>query len=327
MTQQTIRRQGFLFFCPLLFISLLLAQVLVGCGQASQIRVDTGSGAPVVSTEQATRPPASRPGNTPTTLPSQEPGTPTTPTTQPGATLLVLHGPTNFLLNLPFDFASAHGVTTDTSGATAPLNAATIKENVTQELHHLLFVVDSSNAIKVYSQGAAPLAVQLTYNNDGSANLSYTHTADSEAGTVTILFVGLVTRKQISVQYEQQYTPSMLINAQASDIVVAFTAPVRWVASREIPAAPSNGAHQLTSQGGVALTWSAGQHAASYEVYRLISDLSQQFQLLATVRSISYIDNSSAVIQNIHATKGITYAIFSVGPTGVENPGGIVISL
>jgi hypothetical protein len=265
--------------------------------------------------------------DTPTSVPTQKPNTHTTPMPQPTVPSLALHGPTNFLLNVPFAFSSVNGVTTDDSGTTTPLNATNIKTEVTQELRHLLFVVDSNDNIKVYSQGSSPVSAQLTFNADGSANISYTQTANSEAGSVTILFSAALSTKQIGVDYEQQYTPSIVINAQASDIQVAFTAPVKWVAPNEIPAAPSNGASQTTSQGGIALSWSAGQNAVAYDVYRLISDQNQQFQLLATVKGTSYSDNSSDTIKNIHATKGTTYAIFSVGPTGVENPGGIIISV
>ncbi len=264
---------------------------------------------------------------TATSTPGLGPTAQTTPTPQPTVPPLALHGPTNFLLDMPFTFASVNGVTTDNNGATTSLDPTTIKTNVTQELRHLLFVVDASNNIKVYSQGSSPVSAQLTYNDDGSASISYTQTANSDAGSVTILFSGVLSNKQIAVGYEQQYTPSMLINAQPSDIQVSFTATVKWVAPNEIPAAPSNGTSQLTSQGGVALSWSAGQNASAYDVYRQISDLNQQFQLLATIKGTSYNDNSSDAIQNAHATKGITYAIFSVGPTGVENPGGIIISI
>jgi hypothetical protein len=307
----------------LLFISLLLAQVLVGCGQTSQTPASAATTAPTAA-DQTTQPTSSpQADSSPAPASTQNASTPADQTTPP----TTLSGPTNFLLNLPFAFSEVHGVTSDDSGATTPLDAKAIKNDVTQELHHMLFVVSSNNSIKAYSQGASPVTVQMGYNANGSVSLSYTRTVDSEAGTVTILFVGTVSGNQIAVQYEQQYTPSMLINAQASDIVVAFTAPMRQVATSEIPTAPSNGTYQMTSQGGVALAWSAGQNAASYDVYRLISDQNQQFQLLTTIKGTSYTDNSAATIQHIHATKGITYAIFSVGPTGVENPGGIIVSV
>lgn len=318
--------------CPLLFLvlplmALLLAQMVVGCGSPSQAQVSASSGTPPVTSQQTTQTSGPQATSTPAAVPTGNASAQTTPTPQPTSSSLALHGPTNFLLDTPFTFSTVNGVTTDDNGATTSLNTATVKTQVTQELHHLLFVVDSSDNIKVYSQGASPVAAQLGFNSDGTANISYIQTANSEAGTISILFGALLSTKQIEVHYEQQYTPSMLINAQSSDIQVAFTASVKWVAPRDIPAAPSNGTYQMTSQGGIALSWSAGQNAVAYDVYRQISDQDQQFQLLATVKGTSYNDNSSAAITNIHATKGIVYAIFSVGPTGVENPGGIIISV
>jgi hypothetical protein len=313
------------------FGALLLAQALVGCGSATLAQADANAGTPAATAVgQMTPGTGSQATDTPATtaVPTSQPSSgQTTPTPQSTVPPLVLHGPTNFVLKLPFTFSVVNGATNNDSGVTTPIDPSTIKTNVTQELQHLLFVVDSSNRIKVYSQGTAPISAQLTYNADGSAAISYTQTTDSEAGTVTLLFAGVLSKQQIAVRFEQQFNPSIMINAQASDIVVVFTAPVQWVAANEIPAAPSNGNSQFTSQGGVALAWSAGQNASAYDVYRQISDVDQQFHLLTTVKGTSYSDNSPDAIKNLHSTKGMTYAIFSVGPTGVENPGGIIISV
>lgn len=299
-----------------LLLVLLLALALVGCDSPAQSQDGASAGTPATSQE----------GQTPTAPPVSQ-GTSTPEATTFPSSSSVLQGPTNFVFKLPFAFTTAQGVTTDNSGATVPLKAETVKSELTQEMRHMLFVVDGNDNLKVYNQGSQPFSAQLTFNPDGSARVSYTQTASSEAGTITMMFSGLLSKKQIAVQYEQQYNPSIMINAQSSDIVAEFTTPVQWVAPDEIPTPPTNGVRQTTSQGGIALSWSAGQHAAAYDVYRLISDQNQQFQLLATVKETGYIDNSAATIQNIHATKGITYAIFSVGPTGVENPGGIIISV
>ncbi len=213
----------------------------------------------------------------------------------------------------------------DNNGAITPLDANTIKTQITSELKRLLFVVDSGDGVKVYSPGTSPITAQITQNADGSTAISYQQTVDSEAGSVVITFDGVLLKDHITVTYHQQYSPSILINANASDVLVTLTAAVRWVAANQIPAAPGNGSYQLTSNGGIALSWSAGQNAAAYDVYRLISDRDQQFQLLATVKGTAYTDNSAAAIQYVNSPKGITYAIFSVGPTSVENPGGMVI--
>jgi hypothetical protein len=213
----------------------------------------------------------------------------------------------------------------DNNGAITPLDANTIKTQITAELKRLLFVVDSHNGVKVYSPGTSPVTAQVTHNADGSIAINYQQTVDSEAGSVAITFDGVLLKQQITVTYDQQYSPSILINANASEVTVALTAAVRWVSANQIPAAPGNGSYRLTSSGGIALAWSAGQNAAAYNVYRLISDRDQQFQLLATVKATAYTDNSAAAAQYVNSPKGITYAVFSIGPTNVENPGGMVI--
>ncbi len=308
---QTGKKDVF-FLCFLLALSAILT--LTGCSVTPHAQTPVNM-TPLTASGQAT--PGQSQTATPTASFRQSAG-PQTP---------ILHGPTNFLLNAPFTFTDSNGATTDNNGNVIPLDAPTIQKEVTQELQYLLFVVDTSNNIKVYGRGTSPVSARLTLNTDSSVTISYTQTVDSEAGTISIIFNAHLSSKQIAVNYEQEYTPSMLINAQASDIDVTFTTHLEWVAPDQIPAAPDNGAYRLTAQGGVALKWTGGQHAVAYDVYRLVSDQNQQFQLLATVKDTTYIDNSNTSIQNIHATKGITYAIFSVGPTGVENPGGIVLSI
>lgn len=299
----------------LLVLSLLaifLLSLLVSCGTDSHN--SSVPGKPADSSTQAGQVAGTQPVPASTSLlPS--------PTSQPS----ILHGPTNFLLTIPLNFASASGATMDNSGAITPLDAKTIKTQMTAELKRLLFVVDSGDGIKVYSPGTSPITARVTQNADGSIAIDYQQTVDSEAGSVTITFDGVLLKDQITVTYHQQYSPSILINANASDVTVALTTAVRWVAANQIPAAPGNGRYQLTSSGGVALAWSAGQNATAYNVYRLISDRDQQFQLLATIKDTTYTDNSSEAIQYVNSPKGVTYAIFSVGPSNVENPGGMVV--
>lgn len=296
----------------LLLTALLLWQIGAGCGTDSQNTSSPGTsaGASTQAVQTPTAPKASTPSSSTSLL-------------QPPA----LQGPTNFLLTIPLNFSSVDGATRDDTGAITQLDTSTIKTQVTAELKRLLFVVDSNDNVKVYSPGISPVAAHITPNTDGSAAISYTQTVDSEAGTITIKFDGVLLKGQITATYQQQYTPSLMINANTSAVAVTFTTGVRWVSANQIPAAPTNGAYQLTSKGGVAIAWSAAQNAVAYNVYRLISDQSQQFQLLATVKGLSYADDSPDAIQNMHSTKGITYTVFSVGPTGVENPGGIVIPI
>lgn len=286
------------------FVMIWLLLLVTGCDTASSAPAPTETPA-VTSTQQG---PASKPA-----FPPLRP--------------LGLQGPANFLLRTPLDFANVSGSTTDGNGTATPLDTNAIESGINNEFQHLLFMIDSTGGVKVYSPGATtPTTAHITQNNDGSTALAYTQTTNSEAGSFSITFDGVFLKDRISVLYEQSYSPLLISSVSASDVNAAFTASVRWVSASEIPAVPANGTYRITSS-GIALSWGAASNAAAYDVYRLIPSRDQQFQFLATVKNPLYNDTSSQAIQNAHATPGISYAIFSVGPTGVENPGDLVISL
>lgn len=246
-----------------------------------------------------------------------------TPTLSPSA----LHGPTNFQLITPLNFSSVKGVTIDDQDQTTSLDSNNIKTNVTTELKHLLFVVDKETKVVIYAPGAdGPINAKVTQRSDGSTAIDYTQTANSDAGTVTVVFDAAIAHDKIVVRYEQVFEPSVMVNAQKSDVTVAFTTRVKWVATDQIPTAPGNGKFSFTG-GGIVLSWTAGLHATAYNVYRQISDVDQQFKQIATVKATSYTDTSAITMDNIHSQKGVRYAIFAVGPTGVENPGAMVIPI
>ncbi|MBO0779218.1 MAG: hypothetical protein J2P37_10365 [Ktedonobacteraceae bacterium] len=291
----------------LLFTLGLLLQTLVGCGADPHDTALPG---------KQTAPPTPV-GQTP------EPLSPT-PTFSSSA----LHGPTNFLLRTPLNFSSVSGTMTDASGTTTPINANTVKAGITGEFEHLLFVVDSDDNVNVYSPGAAsPIAAQVSQLGDGRTDISYTQRTNSETNTITLAFDGVLVRDQIKVAYRQQYSPTITSNTVSSDVTVTFTTRVRWVAANQIPTVPQNGRYQIAPDGGIVLSWSAGHNAVAYNVYRLIPDQDQQFKLLSTVKDTSYTDKSAEARHNARATTGIGYAIFSVGPTGVQNPIDILISV
>jgi len=192
----------------------------------------------------------------------------------------------------------------------------------------LLFVVSANNAVTVYTPGGTtPIAAKTAQQADGSVQISFSQTLNSLQGTVTLVFTGTLQDHQLNATYGQSFTPSLMSNTTASSVEASFTAQVKWVAASDIPTAPTNGQYQVLNKTSVALTWSPGTNAAAYDVYRLIPDRDQQFQLLATVTTTSATDNSAEVAQYITSTQGIIYAVFSVGPTGVENPGDVAIQV
>lgn len=242
-----------------------------------------------------------------------------TPTLAPSA----LHGPTNFQLRTPLNFATVNGTATDDSGANTPIAANTIKTGITTELQRILFVADSNDTVNVYFPGAtSSVKAQVGQRSDGSTTIDYMHTD----GSVKILFAAALYKDQIIVRYEQQYSPLITENASATDVQATFTTHVRWIATNQIPTAPDNGQYQITKDGAISLTWNAGHNAVAYHVYRILPAQDQQFQLLGTVKNTTYNDKS---IQNPKQllTMGVAYAIFSVGSTGIENPVDTVISL
>ncbi|WP_376796115.1 hypothetical protein [Thermogemmatispora sp.] len=276
--------------------------------------------------------PANSPSSAMVTAPTTPTAAPTTatpeltpaPALRPSPDLRV---PGNFVLTLPLHFDSARGVMVDDSGATTQIDSGTIEAQIEQELKHMLFVIDASGNVHVYSPGVTPTIAHVSLDGDQGTVLSYTQNVDSEAGTVSITFEGLLSKNTLRVNYEQLYNPSAFINATTTDVVADFTTQIRWVTASEIPAAPRQGSYHLTGSGAIVLSWEAGQHAVAYEVYRQISDHDQEFQPLAMVKTTSYTDSSPEAIQNLHSMKGVTYAIFSVGASGVENPGAIVIAI
>jgi len=242
-----------------------------------------------------------------------------TPTLAPSA----LHGPAKFLLLTPLNFTAVSGTTMDTAGNSTPLDAKTIKTGISAELQRVLFVVANNGTVNVSLPGTTtPIQAQVTQHPDGSTAINYKHQADS----VIIQFAAALYKDQIIVNYEQQYSPLITENANASDVVVTFTTHVRWVPAAQIPAAPANGQYQITQNGIVNLTWDAAQNAVAYHVYRMFPDQDQQFLLLGTVKDTSYNDKPAQLAQKL-STMGIAYAIFSVGSTGIENPSDAVISI
>ena len=292
------RNRHILHGFALLLTAIFFLQTLVGCTDSSSPAKQT------TSQEQHTQ--------------TYGPVAPT-PTLAPSA----LHGPTNFQLITPLNFSSANGTSTDDSGNNTPIAAKTIKTGVTAELQHLLFVVGKDNTVNVYLQGdSTPIKAQVTQRPDGSTAISYTHQITS----ITINFAAAMYKDQIIVNYEQQYTPLITENASATDITVSFTTHLRWIAADQIPAAPDNGQYQITQNGEVNLSWDPGHNAVAYHVYRIFPDQNQEFQLLGTVKNTTYNDKKAQVSQKL-SKMGIAYAIFSVGPNGIENPVDAVISI
>jgi hypothetical protein len=301
---------------PFLFMAIFLICALTGCTSSPQNNVVSLS---PTSVQQHTRPVAASPT-------SQQPYGPQLtplPTLPPSA----LHGPTNFVLRTPFTFSDASGTTRDGSGTSTALTENTVKTEISKELEHLLFVVTSDNTVTIYSPDTGePIKATVTQRSDGSTALDYTQSANSTSGSLAITFNSAIFKDQIIANYRQQYSPVITSGGSASDVTVSFTTHIQWVSTEQIPTAPKNGTYQLTDT-SIALSWQAGKNASKYDIYRIIPGQDQQFQFLDTIKETTYRDINMEAVKQAQTKAGIAYAIFSVGPTGVENPGYMAIAV
>jgi hypothetical protein len=274
-----------------------ISQVLVGCGGAAN--TVTANSEPTPTTNQS----------------SITSGPPPT-------------GPTDFVLNNQLNFSRATG-TGMVNGTTRQLDASTVENGVIETFKHTLFVRDASDNISVYPDGAtSPVAAQVSRNGDGSTLIEYT----TSSRTGTTHFRGVLAASQMMATYEADFMGGTTVNHQSftggTDSSSAFSTLVHWVSPDQIPASPRNGHYQLTSNGGVALAWTAGSgRTPKYNIYRMILAVDHGFVYLAQTNTNSYTDNSQAAIANARSITGIAYAIYAVGPAGVENPGDVVISV
>jgi hypothetical protein len=249
------------------------------------------------------------------------------PTPTPTANV-ALQGPTNFVLNktLTFSQAAGNGIV---NGVTTPLSSDVVRRGVISTFQRTLFVVDSNNHISVYTDGSTkPLAAQSSTGADGSSSISYTHTLSTGSTT----FNGTLRGNQMAATYTTDSMSGTTVDGQnfsgGTNTTSTFTTQVQWVSTDQIPAVPVNGHYQLTSDGGVALTWSpgtAGGAVTGYDVYRFVLTDPQGMQFLTKTTSPAYTDESQVARSNAQTITGMAYMIYAVGTSGIENPGCVTI--
>ena len=241
------------------------------------------------------------------------------------ATWSTLHpndGTTYFLLNNTLNFSNTSG-TGIYNDSTTDLDASTIQNSVINTFQHTLFTMDSSGNVTVSSSGFdSPVTAQVSQNSDGSNNIVYSFSTQA----LTESFNGTLSGDQMTATYEQQTIGGATVNNQeylgGTNITASFTTTVNWVTADQIPAAPTNGQYQLSSDGGVILSWTASTsgNVSGYNVYRMVVGVDKEPQLQGTTTDASYTDESSLAIQNAQSLTGIIYTVYAVGPTGIENP-------
>lgn len=226
-----------------------------------------------------------------------------------------------FILNNTLNPSNASG-TGIADGASIQLDPSVVEGSVTDTFQHTLFAVDSSGNITVYSAGNSPVAAQVSQNGDGSEYIEY----NESSNTVTASFTGTMANGQMTATYQQQALGGNVVGGQeyigGTDITESFTTTVNEVTADQIPASPSNGQYQLSSDGGVLLSWApaTSDNVSGYDVYRQILGTDSLPQLQTMTTDTSYTDESPEAIQNAQTATGILYTIYAVGPTGIENP-------
>ena len=235
-------------------------------------------------------------------------------------------GSTYFMLNNGLSFSAASGTGMD-NGATINLDPNAVEGSVTTTFQHTIFVQDSSGNITVYSTGNDPVNAQVSQNADGSTSIAYSISGSNSSDS----FNGTLSNGQMTATYQQDFIGGATVGGQeymgGTNISATFTAAVNWITADQIPAAPSNGQYQLSSDGGVLLSWSPAQssNVSGYDVYRMVLGVDTQQQFQTTTTDTSYSDESSEAIQNAQTVTGVMYTIYAVGPSGIENPEDVVI--
>jgi hypothetical protein len=161
----------------------------------------------------------------------------------------------------------------------------------------------------------------VSQNSDGSTSIQFTESS----GSVSVNFNGTLAGDQMTATYAEQTMGGTTVDNQdfmgGVDITADFTTTVNWVTADQIPDGPSNIQDQMTSDGGVSLSWSPSQssNVASYDIYRYVLGVDAQPQLLTNVTDSSYTDESSNAIQYAQSIAGIEYIVYAVGPSGAES--------
>jgi hypothetical protein len=229
-----------------------------------------------------------------------------------------------FIMNqgLSFSNESGDGMA---NGSSYQLDTNTIEGTVTTTFDHTLFVTDSSGNMTVYSSGFDATPAQVTQNADGSTSITYSQSSNA----VTTSFNGTLSGDQMTVTYQQQSMGGTTVGDPSqeyiggTDVSATFSTTVNWITSDQIPAAPTNGQYQLSSDGGVILSWapsSSGGTVTGYNIYRTVFGVDTQPRLIESTTDTSYTDESAGAIQNAQSLTGVLYEIYAVGTSNIENP-------
>src|SRR5258708_277873 len=110
--------------------ALLALLLLVACGDPAAASSSSDTNGSPTADAQTPATVATTPGGSQSTpAPASTTAATSTPAPSDSGGQLVLNGPTNFVIKLPFSFTTVHGATSDPSGATTALDLATVRTN------------------------------------------------------------------------------------------------------------------------------------------------------------------------------------------------------
>lgn len=229
----------------------------------------------------------------------------------------------------PFDFELAQGFT---SFSPDDQIAATEEENA---FKHVLFEIDPGGTSYVIdgNVSSTPVEASVTPGSDGSLNISYYEQAGGAANT-SIQFNGVLSNQgtmnaRAIVDQAGGTVASGTEYLGASSGTYYFTGLADKVSPGDLPNPPSGtGQCGWTSDYGIWLTWGApsdGSTPSSYDIYEFVAEVKPPLFYLGRVSTTGVTDNSGTTRENDASI--ISYTVYSVGPTGLESPTGVTVTV
>lgn len=223
----------------------------------------------------------------------------------------------SFMLNNSFNFSGASGTSMPSN---VPLDPEQVKTDIQSSFQRVVFELSADGHLSVLSNDSVD--AQLSQNADGSYTISYTQSSASTNGSASRTFQGTLSGDQMTATYSGDGIGGDVVDGQeylgGTSFTSSFTTQVTWITNDQVPATPSSGQCQFTSDGGVSLSWSS-DNASTYHIYSDPLATSNEQDLGTTTHS-SYTDESSVGIQNAGSATGIGYSVYSVGSTGIQSP-------
>ena len=228
-----------------------------------------------------------------------------------------------------FDFELAQGFT---SFSPDDQIAATEEENA---FKHVLFEIDPGGTSYVIdgNLSSTPVEASVTSGSDGSLNISYDEQAGGAAST-SIQFNGVLSSQgtvnaRAIVDQAGGTVASGTEYLGASSGTYYFTGLADKVSPGDLPNPPSGtGQCGWTSDYGIWLTWGApsdGPTPSSYDIYEFVAEVNPPLFYLGRVSTAGVTDNSGTTRENDASI--ISYTVYSVGPTGLESPIGLTVTV